>query len=400
MTRDLFAEHQEVALRIARAIGAKLPRNIERDDLEQAALIGLHKWCTDHPDSSREGWRHGLNLRVRGAVIDWVRGEDYLTRGERAKGHLQILHLEDLSGGDGPDWQNTLGQLDPSSNEYSRLDALAALEAALPERERQVVVELLGGRTQRELALDLGVSEPRVSQLVAHATDVMRSHIERDRRAMAQVVATPQLRVRDFKRELWLARRDALWQRMEPGMSMRTLALKLRISETTVYHWCTTNRLTKFGSMSRRDPISAAVRRRGRELIASALRVDPTGAGAASLLKISSGCIWAWRRRLLPDAPICRSGKQRRVDWGKLRALYEQGLSQRQIAEAVGLKKAGVGNALRRLGVPPRYNTRRRQEISTEHCRRLRAEGLSLKQCATKLRCSIGLVRGRLKESR
>lgn len=406
MTHDLFAGHQESALRIARAVGARLPRNIEVGDLEQAALIGLHEWCSKHPDSSQPGWRHGLNLRVRGAVIDWVRQEDYLTRGQRQKGELYVGHLEDRRDEDGPGWQDLIGQVDAQFGEHSRLDALAALEA-LSEREQAIVRNVLFGMLQSDIAKELGVSEPRISQLLTRALQTMRAHLERRRgivttpTASVQVLETPKLRVRDFKHELWLARRNALWERMEPGMSMRQLAAKLRKSETTIYYWCTDTkkRIDKFGSMSRRDPISAAVRKRGKELIAAALRAAPTGEGAARLLKITPGGLWPWRKQLLPEVPLCPSGKKRRVDYSKIAALYEGGLSQRQVADALGMKKAGVGHALRRLGFACRRNPPKRMDVTRERCLQLRAEGLSLARIAAQLECGVDLVRRRLREA-
>lgn len=398
-----FAENQALALRIARGIGAKLPRNVELGDLEQAALIGLHEWTTRHPDSSEQGWRGGLIMRVRGAVYDWLRSEDYLKRSTREKGELQILHLEDLSSEDGPGWENMLGHVDVSSGEYSRLDALEALRAEMPERDRQIVRGVLAGTMQRDIAVELSVSEPRVNQLLARATQTMRSHLERDRRALAQVLETPKFSVRDFRRELWLTRRNELFQRLEPGMSLRALAIKLRLPDTTVYTWCHDNSgRTKFVGLARRDPINTAMRQRGKVLIAEALRVTGgNGERAAALLKMGNTAVCAWRRRFLPDAPICPPGKKRRGDWATIAALYERKLSTSEVAKAVGMSKAGVGHALRKLGVPRRRDRggRRRREISAADCHRLRSAGLPLHQIARQLRCGIGLVRARLKEA-
>lgn len=404
---DLFAQHRDMARSVAYGMAAKLPRSVAREDLEQAALIGLFKWCTAHPDDSHPGWRGGLITRMRGAILDWLRREDYLTRGERARGDLQVLHLEDVSSDDGPAWQDMLGQVqDP--NEYARVDALRAIDAAMPARLRNLVVETFAlGTSQAELACELGISEPRVNQLLVQAKDAMRAHLERQRDVLApgssvQVLASPKFRVRDFRRELWLTRRNELFQRLEPGMSLRALAIKLRLPDTTVHTWCTDNSgRTKFTGLSRRDPISTAMRRRGKVLIAEALRVTGgTGEKAAALLKMSNTAVCAWRKRFLPDAPTCPPGKKRRVDWATIAALYKRGLSTSEVAKAVGLSKPGVAHALRKLGVPGRQGRggRRRRDISAADCHRLRSAGLPLHQIARQLRCGIGLVRARLKE--
>lgn len=401
MTADLFRQHQELARGVARGMASKLPRNVDRDDLEQAALIGLHQWCTAHPDSAQPGWRGGLTLRVRGAIIDWLRAEDYLTRGARAEGLQQIVHLEDLHGDDGPGWQDKLGVIaDPG--EFTRLDANEALSAEMPARERHLVLEIFGrGRPRADVARELGMTEVRVWQLLDHAKRAMREHLERPHGASVQVLQAPKFRVRDFRRELWLARRNALWQRMRPGMSIRQLALALHMSETTVYYWCTSTsaNFSKFGSFRKNDAISSAVRRRGKELIAAALRQEPAGRRASQLLTISESCLTAWRRRLLPEIPRCTSGKKPRVAYSEIAALYAQGLSIRQVAEAVGLTKTGVEHALRRLGVARRRNVPRRKDVTRERCLELRAQELSLQRIASRLRCSVNLVRARLREA-
>ncbi len=392
---ELFARHQDRARRIAYGFSRKLPPNVAREDIEQAALIGLHQWCSAHPDSSQPGWQWGLATRVRGAIIDWLRSEDWLPRRARAAGAAEVLHLEDLRGDDGPGWQDILGEYDET--EFSaRVDALAALEADMPARDRHLVIETFArDAKQKDLARELGVTDARVSQLLTRATRTMREHLERPR-VSVQVATTPKFKVRDFKHELWLARRNALWQRMEPGMSMRQLALKLRLPETTVYYWCTDRSRAKKFDPSRRDPISAAVRERGKELIAAAYRAEPAGHRAAALLQISHGCIRDWRRRLLPEIPLCPTGHRPRVDWSTLASLYESGLSQRQIAREVGMHPAGVGHALRKLGIVGRRRAPRRRDIPSEECKRLRDAGLSLKGVALSLHCSIGLVRRRL----
>lgn len=402
---DLFAQHLDLARRVARGIAAKLPRNVALEDLEQAALLGLHQWCTAHPDSSHPGWRGGLITRVRGATLDWLRTEDYLSRGARARGELHLVHLEDLSTDDGPSWQDTLGQFEEPS-EYAREDVLRALSADMPARDRLLIVEAFGrGSTQAALAQKLGVSEPRIAQLIARALRTMRQHLEREQEIVAQPVArvqvleTPRLRVRDFKRELWLARRNALYQRMTPGMTMRGLARALDIPEATLHNWCGSTKL-RYVLLDRSDPISDAVRQRGRDLIVAALRArGGSGQRAAPLLRITNTTLCEWRRRLIPEAPTCPSGVPSRVAPDVLVKLRGQRLSHRQIGKRVGLSAPAVQAALAKLGLSG-GDPRRRIDVSVEACVKARGEGLSLRQLAQRFKCSIALVRKRLREGR
>jgi RNA polymerase sigma factor (sigma-70 family) len=403
----LFEQHLDLARRIACGFARKLPRIVAREDIEQAALIGLHQWCSAHPDSSHPGWRSGLTTRVRGAIIDWLRAEDWLPRRARANGASEVLHLEDLSRKDGPGWQDILGECDES--EFSaRVDALAALEADMPERDRHLVIETFArDTTQRDLALELGVSEPRVSQLLTRATRKMRAHLEREReivtapRAAVQVLATPVFRVRDFKRELWLARRAELLAHTGGGRSMRDAARSLGISCGTLLRWCDSTQMSWVSLTNEPNPINAAVQRRGKELIVAALRAAAgSGGRAGPLLRLSRTALCRWRSLLIPDAPQCRNGPVPRVPHATLAALYQRGLSQRQIGREVGLHHASVAHALRTQGIAGRINLAPREDVSVEVCVGLKSQGLSHRQIAGRFGCSPGLVAKRMREAR
>ena len=66
---------QSMAITIARAFVRKLPCNVQREDIEQAALIGLMKGLRKHPTPTgdAEGWEGYLRQRIRGAIIDELR---------------------------------------------------------------------------------------------------------------------------------------------------------------------------------------------------------------------------------------------------------------------------------------------------------------------------------------
>lgn len=398
MSNDLFNQHLDRARRIARAVAGKVPPNVVRHDLEQAALLGLYQWCSDHPDSGQPGWLGGLTLRVRGAVTDCLRQHDFLTRRARARGDLGVVHLEDLSYDDGRGWDEMMiGESSHEDSTLDRLQALEALEADMPERDRHLVVEAFGKGTQQlDLARKLGVTEARVSQLLARATRTMRQHLDGERKpkrepVSIQVPATPKFRVRDFKRELWLERRNALWQQLQPGMSMRDLARRLDMPPTTIYNWCSSKRMHSV-QLWRSDPITDQVRQRGIDLVDAALRAENGNSRrAADLLRLGHSAVCAWRRRLVPDAPRCDPGPASRVDRASLMSLRARGLSDRQIALEVGMHHSSVHAALKKAGVPP-CGLLPLAGIARAEYEQLAAEGMSHSQIAARLGVSRSTV--------
>lgn len=336
---DLFAQHLDMARAIARGVAAKVPQNVAREDLEQAALIGLHQWCTAHPDSSHPGWRGGLITRVRGAVLDWLRAEDYLPRRSRARGDdLHVIRLDDLSSEDGPGWQDTLGEFaDPS--EYAREDVLRALAAEMPERDRLLIIEVFGrGTMQASLAQELGVSQPRIAQLVRRALQTMREHLERQREiaaapsASVQVLATPKWRRRDFYAELRRVARATLFQKMRDAPAASKLAAVLGAPETTVWKWTGPEPSLPRFLRGQSGVIGAELRERARTLMAGAHREaagSPDRIG--ELLTISPMTARRLIRILLPKLATDRR-TNKAVSTTEIQRLAQAGLSTHQIA--------------------------------------------------------------------
>jgi RNA polymerase sigma factor for flagellar operon FliA len=179
-----FAKRREVALRIARAILRRLPNNVSRDDVEQAALVGLWQALASDYDRTQSGYEALIRIRIRGSVIDELRAQDWLPRRARKEAGdnqapISVVHLEDRSG-DAPPWEDRLG--DGRANQEERLavqrDFAEALRAPLSPRDRRTV-ELLIFRGVRmlDVAAELGCSEARISQRYARALQIMRAHL-------------------------------------------------------------------------------------------------------------------------------------------------------------------------------------------------------------------------------
>jgi RNA polymerase sigma factor for flagellar operon FliA len=181
LTAYMYLVHQVVA-RVLR----KLPPNVLRDDLVAAGAFGL-------VDALRKSSERGpafdwyARIRIRGAVVDELRAQDWLTRRARtrvaraqAQGEgtaVAVVGFDDL-----PESQ-AQGLADesiatPQQQVEQRMDriALERAVALLPEREASIVGwHYFDGVPFKTIAMRLSVSEPRVSQLHARAMGRLRA---------------------------------------------------------------------------------------------------------------------------------------------------------------------------------------------------------------------------------
>ena len=207
---------------IVSEIARRVPRNVSRDELVSAGMLGLTQaaraWDADR-GVAFEGFARS---RIRGAILDELRSADWASRSVRARGRALHHATETLSTSLGRTPTNNevaaelgvearvverlnddirratvlsydatvtdtdgLGALstttaDPMSELLSR-ERLAYLHdavGALPERLRKVVVEyFLDERPMQDIADDLGVTESRVSQMRAEALLLLKDGI-------------------------------------------------------------------------------------------------------------------------------------------------------------------------------------------------------------------------------
>jgi RNA polymerase sigma factor for flagellar operon FliA len=98
---------------------------------------------------------------------------------------VSLDSVEDAHGEDqGYSWMSSLADEDPEVDPDQALDAaettvmLGEAVEALPERERAVITAYYRqGRSMRDIAEELGVSESRISQLHARALKMLRTYI-------------------------------------------------------------------------------------------------------------------------------------------------------------------------------------------------------------------------------
>ncbi len=224
---QLVLQYAPLVKRIAYHLMVKLPPSVQVDDLIQNGMIGLLDAIGRFEDGLGAQFETYAVQRVRGAMLDGLRENDWLPRGLRremrrvesainaleqqhgrppheselaeslgmsledyqkllqdARGH-QLVYLEDLgdsdSDGDGfLERHLASAQLDPLSkllDEDLRDNLVRAIEG-LPEREKLMMALYYDEELNlREIGEVLGVTESRVCQLHTQAIARLRSHL-------------------------------------------------------------------------------------------------------------------------------------------------------------------------------------------------------------------------------
>lgn len=226
LDREQLIQHfVPLVKRIAHHLVARLPASVQVDDLIQNGMIGLLDAMGRFECGLGAQFETYATQRIRGAMLDGLRENDWLPRGirremrrveqvvqqlEHANGRVpsegelaaalnmpledyqrllleargyQILYLEDFSGEDGdsfldhhvPDNEsNPLLQLE----KQSLRQALVAGIDALPEREKLVMALYYEEELNlREIGEVLGVTESRVCQLHSQAVARLRAKV-------------------------------------------------------------------------------------------------------------------------------------------------------------------------------------------------------------------------------
>lgn len=207
--RAVFALHLPMAKRIAHGLAFKF-RAVPAEDIEAGALFGLWQSAIKHYALPREQFEAVAYLRIRGGCVDVIRLEDHLTRHSRKLGLGKQIRRKSL------DWlefhdpllAEVATQWDPDA-ELDTVARSAALQAAierLPERLRGITRKVLAGRLQRVIAEEMGITEPRVNQMMTQATEMLREDllgiapkVKRRNRAPAKVKIPQRGRKRNRK---------------------------------------------------------------------------------------------------------------------------------------------------------------------------------------------------------
>jgi len=218
-------QYSSLVRRLAHQMIAKLPANVELDDLIQVGMIGLNDALSRFDAGQGVQFETFATQRIRGAMLDELRGGDWMSRGDRrhqrsieAAVHkleqklqrapseseiademgmmladyqellgkvrgTQLFHLEDLSGDDGDDFLDR-HVADEAANPLAMLqdqrmrEALVEAIGRLPEREQHVMsMYYEQDMNLKEIAAVLGVTESRICQLHSQSIARLRSKL-------------------------------------------------------------------------------------------------------------------------------------------------------------------------------------------------------------------------------
>ena len=230
LDRDaLFHQHVPLVRRIAHHMIAKLPPNVELDDLIQVGMIGLNDALSRYEVAQGVQFETFASQRIRGAMLDELREGDWMSRSSRKsqKDIEHALHRVEQRLGRSPIESEIAAELGMSLEDYQALlskvrgtqlvyledfhhddedegfldrhvadegaDPMAVLRdqrlraslveaiKALPEREQYIMgMYYEHDMNLKEIAAVLGVTESRVCQLhsqsIARLRAKMRAH--------------------------------------------------------------------------------------------------------------------------------------------------------------------------------------------------------------------------------
>lgn len=225
-TNAAIEKFSPLVKRMAHHMLAKLPASVQIDDMIQAGLIGLMDALNRYEESQGTQFETYASQRIRGAMLDELRGNDWLPRGLRrslreieaaaakleqrlgrppteremakemgisltqyqqqlqeARGY-QLFHLEDFSSGDNDEFLDR-NCPDESSEPFGNLQderfraALIDAIELLPGREKMLMGLYYEQELNfREIAAILEVSESRVCQLHSQAVARLRGKLK------------------------------------------------------------------------------------------------------------------------------------------------------------------------------------------------------------------------------
>ena len=82
---SMLKQYSPLVRRLAHQMIAKLPANVELDDLIQVGMIGLSDALTRFDAAHGVQFETFATQRIRGAMIDELRDNDWMSRGSRKR---------------------------------------------------------------------------------------------------------------------------------------------------------------------------------------------------------------------------------------------------------------------------------------------------------------------------
>jgi RNA polymerase sigma factor for flagellar operon FliA len=218
---DLVREHTGMVRRVAYHLMARLPANVDVDDLIQSGMVGLLEAAMNYTGGGTASFETFATPRIRGAMLDELRRGDWAPRSVRRKVRQMTevtCQVERDTGGTASKAE-VMRRMGIDTHEYERIlsdaaqarilslpldadeggakisataadspesgfegaglrQALADAIAGLPEREQQVIALYYDQEFNlREIGAVLGVSESRVCQIHGQAIIRLRARM-------------------------------------------------------------------------------------------------------------------------------------------------------------------------------------------------------------------------------
>ncbi len=174
---EAFSRWRRLAYRIANRYLKTLPSHVAKEDIEAAALGGLWDAALRHAAKGEDIFVRQASVRVKGAIRDELRRQDWLTRRARdadpaIRAPMSMEELEDRIDAIGA--FSIDAELEWALDEKRRRRWLWQKSGGLPEQQKLVFQRILRGERQVDIASDLGLTAARISQILAEASVALR----------------------------------------------------------------------------------------------------------------------------------------------------------------------------------------------------------------------------------
>lgn len=189
----MLEAHISLVHQVVAPIARRVPANVLRDDLIAAGVFGLVDSLRKNGGDGGATFEWYARTRIRGAVLDELRAQDWLTRRARdainaaverdeiETDGISFVGLDELSVLDEQEFLASL-DLDPAAS-YETKETFRHLARGLeelPVRERKVIgMHYFESKTFRDIGIELEISETRAFQLHARAISKLRTFFDK-----------------------------------------------------------------------------------------------------------------------------------------------------------------------------------------------------------------------------
>lgn len=120
---DLLARYAPLVRRLALQLIAKLPASVELDDMIQVGMLGLLEAANRYQDDQGAKFETYASQRIRGAMLDELRANDWVSRGLRqsSRSVATAVHAQEQKLGRAPTESEIAQQMQLPLEAYQRL---------------------------------------------------------------------------------------------------------------------------------------------------------------------------------------------------------------------------------------------------------------------------------------